>query len=59
MHKKQQEGTNHYLTSNLKLRMRSDVPVAFCLSGGIDSGILVSHAKKTFEKKISYIFNNR
>ena len=47
------EGTNHYLTSSLKLRMRSDVPVAFCLSGGIDSGILVSHAKKTFEKKIS------
>ena len=47
------EGVNHYLTNSLKLRMRSDVPVAFCLSGGIDSGILVSHAKKTLEKKIS------
>ena len=45
------EGTNHHLKNSLKLRMRSDVPVAFCLSGGIDSGILVSHAKKTFEKK--------
>jgi asparagine synthase (glutamine-hydrolysing) len=47
------EGTNHYLTNSLKLRMRSDVPIAFCLSGGVDSGILVSHAKKTFEKNIS------
>ena len=33
--------------------MRSDVPLAFCLSGGIDSGILVSHAKKTFNKNVS------
>lgn len=47
------EGTNYYLTNSLKLRMRSDVPIAFCLSGGVDSGILASHAKKTFEKKIS------
>ena len=52
------EGANHYLTNSLKLRMRSDVPVAFCLSGGIDSGILVSHAKKTLKKKNFYIFHN-
>ena len=47
------EGTRHYLTNSLKLRMRADVPIAFCLSGGVDSGILASHAQKTFKKKIS------
>ena len=38
---------------SLKLRMRSDVPIAFCLSGGIDSGLLVSLANKKFHKKVS------
>ena len=33
--------------------MRSDVPIAFCLSGGIDSGALVSIASKVLGKKIS------
>ena len=33
--------------------MRSDVPLAFCLSGGIDSGYLASLAQKKFFKKIS------
>ncbi len=41
------------LTKSLELRMRSDVPIAFCLSGGVDSSLLVSHAKKTFNKKIT------
>jgi asparagine synthase (glutamine-hydrolysing) len=47
------DGAKLHLIESLKLRMRSDVPLAFCLSGGIDSGILVSHAKKTFNKNVS------
>ena len=34
------------LTNSLKIRLRSDVPITFCLSGGVDSGALVSLAKK-------------
>ena len=41
------------LIKSLEFRMRSDVPIAFCLSGGVDSSLLVSHAKKTFNKKIT------
>lgn len=34
------------LISSVKLRLRSDVPIAFCLSGGIDSNALIAIAKK-------------
>ena len=47
------EGVNFHLLNSLKIRMRSDVPIAFCLSGGIDSGLLASHAKKSLNKDIS------
>jgi asparagine synthase (glutamine-hydrolysing) len=41
------------LKKSLEIRMRSDVPVAFCLSGGVDSALLASLAKKKLNKKIS------
>jgi asparagine synthase (glutamine-hydrolysing) len=34
------------LINSVRLRLRSDVPIAFCLSGGIDSNALISIAKK-------------
>lgn len=42
------EGTRHHLNESLKIRLRSDVPMAFCLSGGVDSAGLVSIAAKEF-----------
>ena len=31
--------------------MRSDVPIACSLSGGIDSNVLIGYVKKKFKKK--------
>lgn len=39
-------GTRERLVSSVALRMRADVPLAFCLSGGVDSSSLVSIAAK-------------
>jgi len=47
------EGVNHFLKKSLKLRLRSDVPLAFCLSGGVDSASLVSLAAKEFNYDVS------
>jgi len=40
------------LNENIKIHLRSDVPIAFTLSGGLDSGSIVKISKK-FKKEIT------
>ncbi len=40
------EGTRERLVRSMELRLRADVPLAFCMSGGIDSNSLISVAKR-------------
>lgn len=37
------------LIESVKLRLRSDVPLAFCMSGGVDSNSLISIAKRELD----------
>lgn len=41
-------GARERLLEAVQLRLRADVPLAFCLSGGVDSNTLVSIAKRVF-----------
>ena len=42
-------GTRERLIRSVELRLRADVPLAFCMSGGIDSNGLISVAKNVFQ----------
>jgi asparagine synthase (glutamine-hydrolysing) len=45
------------LKQSIGLRLRSDVPVGVCLSGGLDSSAIVSILIKDFEKKDLHTFS--
>ena len=47
------EGSRHHLLESIKLRLRADVPLAFCLSGGVDSASLASIAKKVLNYDVA------
>lgn len=48
-----EEEVRELLINSVKLRLRSDVPLAFCLSGGVDSSSLVSIAAKELNYNVS------
>ena len=45
-------GARQRLEHALALRLRSDVPIAFCLSGGVDSSVLAALATKRHGQRI-------
>ena len=47
------EGVRSRLLGAVETRMRADVPVAFCLSGGVDSGVLATLAAKTLGRDVT------
>ena len=40
------------LIESLRIRLRADVPIAFCLSGGVDSTLLVAIANKVHHQQL-------
>jgi len=46
------DGTKAALDDAVRLRLRADVPIAFCLSGGVDSSTLAGIAAKRFGQKL-------
>jgi len=47
------EGFRHYLLESMRVRLRADVPLAFCLSGGVDSAAIASIAAKCYNYDVS------
>ncbi len=43
------EGARERLIRSVDIRLRADVPIAFCMSGGVDSNSLISIAKNVFD----------
>lgn len=41
--------TRELLINSVKSRLRADIPIAFCMSGGVDSNSLISIAKRVFD----------
>ncbi len=46
------EKTRLLMIKSVELRMRSDVPIAFCMSGGVDSNSIISIANKLLKKDV-------
>jgi asparagine synthase (glutamine-hydrolysing) len=42
-------GAREKLIRSVELRLRADVPLAFCMSGGVDSNALISIARNVFD----------
>lgn len=42
-------GARERLIHSVELRLRADVPLAFCMSGGVDSNSLISIARRIFD----------
>src|SRR5207244_4401933 len=41
-------GVRERLIKSVRLRLRADVPISFCMSGGVDSNSLIAIAKRVF-----------
>jgi asparagine synthase (glutamine-hydrolysing) len=46
-------GTREKLIDAVRIRMRSDTPVAFCMSGGVDSNSLIGIAKRVLNYDVN------